>query len=104
VETPPGRALLRHQGPVHDRLVLRPWTIVGEKRAYFVGWCPACGSGTVSLTVTLDGGRHFRRYALPKLNGFMGTGIHVAGDKVTITAKSQLRTDPRTRTVTIRVH
>jgi len=20
-----------------------PWTIVGEKSAYFVGWCPACG-------------------------------------------------------------
>jgi len=81
-----------------------PWTIVGEKRAYFVGWCPACGAGTVSLTVTLDGGRHFRRYALPKLTGFIGTGIHVVGENVSITAKSQLRTGPRVRRVTIRVH
>jgi len=80
-----------------------PWTIVGEKRAYFVGRCPACGAGTVSLTVTLDGGRHFRRYALPKLTGFIGTGIRVVGDNVTITAKSQLRSGLRTRTVTIRV-
>ena len=81
-----------------------PWTIVGEKRAYFVGWCPACGAGTVSLTVTLDGARHFRRYALPKLMGSIGTRIHVVGDNVTITAKSQRRTGARSRTVTIRVH
>ena len=81
-----------------------PWTIAGEKRAYFVGWCPACGAGTVSLTVTLDGGRHFRRYALPKLTGFIAIGIHVVGDNVTIKAKSQLRTGPRTRTLTIRVY
>jgi len=80
-----------------------PWTIVGERRAYFVGWCPACGHGTVSLTVTLDGGRHFRRYALPKLTGSIATSIHVVGDKVTIRAKNQLRTGPRIRTVTIRV-
>jgi photosystem II stability/assembly factor-like uncharacterized protein len=80
-----------------------PWTIVGEKSAYFVGWCPACGYGTVSLTVTRDGGRQFRRYAIPKLSGFRGTRIHVVGDKVTITARSQLRTGPRSRTITIRV-
>jgi len=76
---------------------------VGEKSAYFVGWCPACGYGTVSLTVTRDGGRQFRRYAIPKLTGFRGTRIHVVGDKVTITARSQLRTGPRSRTITIRV-
>jgi hypothetical protein len=81
-----------------------PWTIAGEKRAYFVGWCPACGAGRVSLAVTLDGGRHFRRYTPRSLRGFIGTGIRVVGNKVTITAKSQLRTGPRTRTVTIRVH
>jgi hypothetical protein len=80
-----------------------PWTIVGEKSAYFVGWCPACGHGTVSLTVTRDRGRHFRRYAIPKLTGFRGTRIHVVGDNVTITARSQLRTGARSRTVTIRV-
>jgi hypothetical protein len=80
-----------------------PWTIVGEKSAYFVGWCPACGHGTVSLTVTRDGGRHFRRYAIPRLTGFRGTRIRVLGDDVTITARSQLRTGRRTRTITIHV-
>jgi hypothetical protein len=82
-----------------------PWTIVGDNAAYFVGWCPACGHhGTVSLTVTLDGGRHFRRYRIAKLSGFRGTGIRVAGNHVTITARSQSPTGPRRRTVTIEVH
>jgi hypothetical protein len=81
-----------------------PWTVAGENAAYFVGWCPACGYGTVSLTVTLDGGRHFRRYTLAKLSGFRGTGIRVVGDDVTITARSQSPTGPRRRTITIRVH
>jgi hypothetical protein len=80
-----------------------PWTIVGETSAYFVGWCPACGLGTVSLTVTRDGGRHFRRYAIPKLTGFRGTGIHVVGDDVAITARSQLRSGPRIRTVRLHI-
>jgi hypothetical protein len=80
-----------------------PWTPVGEKRAYFVGWCPACGHGTVSLTVTRDGGRHFRRYSIPKLTGFRGSSIHVTSDNVTITATSQLRSGPRTRMVTLHI-
>jgi hypothetical protein len=80
-----------------------PWTIVGENAAYFVGWCPACGYGTVSLTVTLDGGRHFRRYRIPKLTGFRVTGIRVVGDDVTIGAKNNWRTGPRRRRVTVRV-
>jgi hypothetical protein len=80
-----------------------PWTIVGSNAAYFVGWCPACGYGTVSLTVTLDGGRHFRRYKIPKLTGFRATAIHVVGQRVTVTAKSQLRVGPRWRTVTIKI-
>jgi hypothetical protein len=80
-----------------------PWTIVGENAAYFVGWCPACGSGTVSLTVTLDGGRHFHRYRIPELTGFQATGIRVVGDDVTITAKSHLPSGPRRRTVTVEV-
>jgi hypothetical protein len=80
----------------------RPWTIVGSNAAYFVGWCPACAlHGTVSLTVTLDGGKHILRYEIPALDGFRGARIRVEGDDVTITAKSQLRTGPRTRTVTI---
>jgi hypothetical protein len=81
-----------------------PWTIVGQKRAYFVGWCPACGAGTTSLTATRDGGRHFRRRAVPRLDGFFSTGIRVAGDRVTISGRNQLRTGPRSRAVTIRVN
>jgi len=80
-----------------------PWTIVGENVAYFVGWCPACGYGTVSLTVTLDGGRHFRRYRIPELTGFRATGIRVVGDDVTVAARSNLRTGPRRRRSTIEV-
>jgi len=82
-----------------------PWTIVGANAAYFVGWCPACGhQGTVSLTYTLDGGRHFRRQRIGKLSGFRGTGIHVVGNHVTITAISQSPTGHRRRTVKIEVH
>jgi hypothetical protein len=80
-----------------------PWTIVGENAAYFVGWCPACGRGTVSLTVTLDGGRHFRRYKAPRLTGFSATRIRVVGDDVTITARNLFGTGPRTRTVTLEI-
>jgi hypothetical protein len=81
-----------------------PWTIAGVNAAYFVGWCPACGRGTVSLTVTLDGGRHFRRYKVRELTGYLATGISVRGKAVTITAKRELGAGPRTRTVTIEVH
>jgi hypothetical protein len=76
-----------------------PWTIVGENAAYFVGWCPACGAGTVSLTVTLDGGRHFVRYRIPKLTGYQATAVRVRGREVTITAKR----GSRRRTVTVHV-
>jgi len=79
-----------------------PWTIVGANAAYFVGWCPVCDLyGTVSLTVTLDGGRHFRHYAVPGSTGFRGTSIRVAGRTVTIVARSMLRVGPRTRTFTV---
>jgi hypothetical protein len=80
-----------------------PWTIVGENAAYFVGWCPACGYGTVSLAVTLDGGRHFRHYKIPALTGFRGIGVRVTGKEVAITAKSMLRRGPRRRTVIVQV-
>jgi hypothetical protein len=80
-----------------------PWAIVGENRAYFVGSCPACGYGTVSLTVTQDGGKHFRRYAVPRLTGFRVTSIRVAGHDVTLAARNGFRRGPRTRRVTIHV-
>jgi hypothetical protein len=81
-----------------------PWTIVGQNAAYFVGWCPVCiPYGTVSLTVTLDGGRHFHRYQVPLLNDFRATSVTVAGDDVAITAESMLRVGPRTRTAVVDV-
>jgi hypothetical protein len=76
-----------------------PWTIVGENAAYFVGWCPACGPGTVSLTVTVDGGRHFRRYRIRRLTGYQPTAIGVRSQEAAITA----RRGSRTRSVTIHV-
>ena len=79
-----------------------PWTIVGANAAYFVGWCPVCDLyGTVSLTVTHDGGRTFTHYRIPSLNGFRGYAVQVRGDEVTIVARSQLRVGPRTKTFTI---
>jgi hypothetical protein len=80
-----------------------PWTIVGENAAYFVGWCPACGRGTISLTFTLDGGRHFRRYKVRALTGYLATGIRVRGNAVTIAARRELGVGPRRRTATIEV-
>lgn len=80
-----------------------PWTISGERSAYFTGWCPACGYGTVSLWVTHDGGRTFRRYPVPGLAGFPPVAIRVAGDDVTITGRSVFRVGPRTRTAVVEV-
>jgi hypothetical protein len=101
--SPPLRAVLRSSAPFTIDSYSGPWTIAGQNAAYFVGWCPACGHGTVSLTVTLDGGRHFRRYRVPKLTGFRATGIRVVGHDVTITAKSRLPTGRRERTVTVEI-
>ena len=80
-----------------------PWTIIGRDVAYFVGWCPVCGSqpnyGTISLTVTRDGGRTFRHYKVPALAGYTATSIRVARDDVTITGR--LRSQTRTATVKV---
>ena len=79
-----------------------PWTIAGERDAYFVGWCPACGYGTVSLWVTRDGGRTFRRYDVPSLTGFWSRmSISVAGDDVSVAGRSTFRVGPRSRTVVV---
>ena len=71
-----------------------PWTIVGERKAYLTGSCPACGRGTVSLWVTLDGGRSFRRYAAPALTGYFAKllSVRVAGGVVTIVARGRTAT------------
>ena len=71
-----------------------PWTIVGANAAYFVGWCPACGRGTVSLWVTRDGGRTFHRYSVRALTGY-GAGlrsVRVDGNAVTIAARGRTAT------------
>jgi hypothetical protein len=63
------------------------WTLRGSHAAYFTGRCPACGWGTVSLWVTKDGGRTFRRYKVPALTGYAATAIRVFGNRVTIAAE-----------------
>ena len=79
-----------------------PWTIAGANAAYFVGWCPVCKLyGTISLWVTHDGARHFRRYDVPSSTGFRATSVGVAGSTVTIVAKSVMRAGPRTRTFVV---
>jgi len=81
-----------------------PWTIVGANAAYFVGWCPVCDLyGTVSLWVTRDAARHFRRYRIAGSTGFRATSVRVVGDTVTIAARSMLRVGPRTKTFTVTV-
>jgi hypothetical protein len=80
-----------------------PWAILGESAAYFVGSCPACGYGTVSLTVTLDGGRHFRRYRVAKLTGFTPRSLRVVGRKVVIAAGNRGRSGLRGRTVAVAI-
>ena len=71
-----------------------PWTIAGADSAYFVGSCPACGRWTVSLWVTHDGGRTFRRYAVPALTGYGATleSVRVTGTAVTIVARRRSAT------------
>lgn len=60
------------------------WRLDGPRAAYFTGRCPACGPGTVSLWVTKDGGRTFRRYRVPGLRGYGTTAIRVSGGSVAI--------------------
>lgn len=64
-----------------------PWTLTPHA-AYFVGLCPACSRRhAMSLWVTRDGGRRFRRYDVSTLvNGYWPTGIRVAGGQVTISS------------------
>jgi hypothetical protein len=86
---------------------LGPWTLRGPRIAYFTGWCPACGtatvSGTVSLWVTKDNGRSFREYKVPALDGYAPSRIRVSGDMVTIFGKRVARGVEPHRTATVRV-
>jgi hypothetical protein len=86
-------------GDVPGRYAIGPevgaWTLRGSRAAYFVGTCPACSTpkafGTVSLTVTRDGGRTFRSYPLPALAGFAPLGIRARGSDVKIWARRLVR-------------
>ncbi len=86
---------------------LGPWTLRGPEDAYFTGWCAPCSTGklngTVSLSVTTDGGVTFRRYAVPALNGYEPTSLRVSGTNVTIRAKGFIDSMWRRKTVTLHV-
>lgn len=80
------------------------WRLDGPRSAYFVGLCPACGvAGTVSLSVTKDGGRTFHRYQVPGLDdAYKPTAIRVSGRHVTIRART-VSGRPILKTVTLTV-
>ena len=80
---------------------LGPWTLRGPRHAYFTGRCPACGRGTVSLWVTADSGKTFRRYAVPALTGYVPTRIRAWRRAVTIWATRFATGVPPRRTVTV---
>jgi hypothetical protein len=84
-----------------------PWKLRGPKVAYFAGSCPACSvgtvTGTVSLWVTKDGGRTFRRYKVPALDGYAPSRIRVSGREVTIVGKRFARGVPPRKAATVRV-
>lgn len=84
------------------------WTLRGPADAYFTGECPACSTktsqGTVSLWITKDRGRNFRRYDVPALTGYAPTRIRVAGGTVTIQARrTEIRTGPLHKAARVRV-
>jgi hypothetical protein len=96
------------QAPHELDAYLGPWTLAGPRVAYFTGTCPACGVGplwgpTVSLWVTKNGGRTFRRYRVPSLTGYEPSGIRVSGHTVTILAKRFARTPKPHATASVRV-
>jgi hypothetical protein len=84
------------------------WTLRSSRDAYFTGSCPACDGGklqgTISLWVTKNGGRTFRRYEVPSLTGYEATRIRVSDRAVTISAKRFIAgVRPARKTVTVRV-
>lgn len=79
------------KAPHHLDAYLGVWTLHGPRDAYFTGACPACGYGTVSLSVTRDGGETFRVYKVPALTGYEPTRIGVSGRNVTIGARRVAR-------------
>ena len=79
-----------------------PWTLAGPRAAYFVGSCPACrGLGTVSLSVTTDAGRTFRRYRVPGSDLWVPRSIRLRGNRVAIRERRDSGLRLRWKTVTI---
>src|SRR5262249_28313478 len=78
------------------------WTLAGSRTAYFVGACPACqGFGTLSLSVTRDAGRTFRRYYVPGRDVYAPESIRVRGQRVAIRERRYRGLRLRWRTVIV---
>lgn len=83
---------------------LGPFAVVGPRVAYFTGWCPACSpKPTVSLWVTKNLGRTFRRYSIASLAGYAPTRMRVAKGRVTIQGTRMMYGGAPRKTVTVRV-
>jgi hypothetical protein len=81
-----------------------PWTPAGPNAAYFVGACPACrGFGTLSLSVTKDAGRSFRRYRVPGSDVWGARAIRVHAHRVSIRERRDSGLRLQWRTVTLHV-
>ena len=81
---------------------LGPWTLAGPREAYFTGMCVACGRCTVSLWVTKDAGRTFRRYQIPALTGYGPRRLRIEGQDVIISARSSVHgVEPPRKTVAV---
>jgi hypothetical protein len=99
------------KAPHHLDAYLGVWTLHGSRAAYFTGTCSPCGGfGTVSLSVTKDGGATFRTYEVPALAGYGTTHVAVRGHEVTIRGERVVRKIDkppfeiyRHKTVTLRV-
>jgi hypothetical protein len=80
------------KAPHHFDAYLGVWTLNGSRHAYLRSTCPACGAfGTVSLSVTSDGGATFRTNKVPALAGYRTTHIALLGHEVKIGGERVVR-------------
>ncbi len=56
-----------------------PMAVLGGGAAVLVGFCPACGRGTVTVASTADGGRTWRRWT--SLQGYVPVAVAFADGK-----------------------
>lgn len=76
------RAVLANLDPLRPRLprvssYAGPFAVLGGGAAVFVGFCPACGRGTVTVASTADGGARWRRST--PLQGYAPAAVAFAG-------------------------